>query len=290
MVGGRHAGGGQSVRLVALDLDGVVYRGGLVLPGVVEALEDVLGRGLDLRYVSNNSTAHRRTVSQRLIKMGLPAGEDRVLTSGYVTGRWLRARLPGGAPVMVVGEEGLIQELREAGLGALHVGDTIGGATGGATDVAGGAAAEPPAAVVVGMDRSFSFASLAAAQKAVMDGALFVATNRDATFPTPDGLVPGSGAIVAAVAAAAQAEPFLIGKPSQALAEALAEATGISAVETVFVGDRVSTDIVMGHEAGMVTVLVLTGVARPGDPRNPLADHVINDLTELSGVLDGLGA
>jgi 4-nitrophenyl phosphatase len=281
-VDGSSADGG-TIRLVALDLDGVVYRGGLVLPGVAEALKDVLSRGLDLHYVSNNSTAHRRTVSERLSKMGLPAGENRVLTSGYVTGRWLRARLWEGARVMVVGEEGLIEELREAGFDAFHAGGP-GGARPSASTTA-----KDPEAVVVGMDRAFSFASLAAAQKAVMEGALFVATNRDATFPTPDGLVPGSGAIVAAVATAAQAEPFLIGKPSQALAGALAEATGVAAVDTVFVGDRVSTDIVMGHEAGMVTVLVLTGVTLAADPRNSLADYVIKDLTELPGILDRLG-
>jgi len=84
------------IKLVALDLDGVVYRGGMVLPGAREALEDVVRRGLDLRYVSNNSTAHRETVSERLTGMGLPAGADRVLTSGFVAGRWLRARLPRG--------------------------------------------------------------------------------------------------------------------------------------------------------------------------------------------------
>lgn len=269
----------RTLRLVALDLDGVVYRGGLVLPGVAETFKDVLSRGLDLRYVSNNSTAHRRTVSERLSKMGVPAGENRVLTSGYATGQWLRARLSEGAPVVVVGEEGLIEELREAGFDAFHAGDET-----------GDAAVIVPKAVVVGMDRAFSFASLAAAQKAVMDGALFVATNRDATFPTPEGVVPGSGAIVAAVATAAQAVPVLIGKPSLALAEALAEASGVPASDTVFVGDRVSTDIVMGREAGMVTVLVLTGVTRAADPRNSLADYVIKDLTELPGVLDRLGA
>jgi 4-nitrophenyl phosphatase len=275
---GGHPADERTIRLVALDLDGVVYRGGLVLPGVAKTLKDVLSRGLDLRYVSNNSTAHRRTVSERLSKLGVPAGEDRVLTSGYVTGRWLRGRLAEGARVMVVGEEGLIEELREAGFDAFHAGDE-----------AGDAAAAVPEAVVVGMDRAFSFASLATAQKAVMDGALFVATNRDATFPTPDGLVPGSGAIVAAVATAAQAEPVLMGKPSQALAKALAEASGVPASDTVFVGDRVSTDIVMGHAAGMVTVLVLTGVARGADTRNSLADYVIKDLTGLPGILDRLG-
>ena len=269
----------RSIRLVALDLDGVVYRGGLVLPGVTWTLKEVISRGLDVRYVSNNSTAHRRAVSARLSKMGVPAGENRVLTSGYVTGRWLRARLPEGAPVMVVGEERLLEELREAGFDVFHAGDAE-----------ADNAAKVVKAVVVGMDRAFSFATLAAAQKAIMEGALFVATNRDATFPTPDGLVPGSGAIVAAVATAAQTEPVLIGKPSQALAEALAEASGVPASDTVFVGDRVSTDIVMGHEAGMVTVLVLTGVSRAGDSRNALADYVIKDLTELPGVLDRLGA
>ncbi len=274
----------RPIRLVALDLDGVVYRGGLVLPGAVKALRDVLSRGLDLRYVSNNSTAHRRTVSERLAKMGVPAGESRVLTSGYVTGRWLRARLSEGAPVMVVGEDGLIAELREAGLDAFHASGEAAG------DAAHGVTGKVPKAVVVGMDRAFTFGSLAAAQKAIMDGALFVATNRDATFPTPDGLVPGSGAIVAAVATAAQTEPVLIGKPSTALAKALEEASGVSPADTVFVGDRVSTDIVMGHEAGMVTVLVLTGVSRVGDPGNSLADYVIKDLTELAGVLERLGA
>jgi phosphoglycolate/pyridoxal phosphate phosphatase family enzyme len=248
------------IRLVALDLDGVVYRGNIVLPGVAEALEDVLRRGLDLRYVSNNSTAHRETVSERLAGMGVPAGVERVLTSGFVTGRWLRARLPAGAPVMVIGEAGLMRELREAGLDAYHVGEPDRPPAGGsaATPVSGASAF--PAAVVVGMDRTFSFGMLAAAQAAVKGGALFVATNRDATFPAPDGVRPGAGAIVAAVATAAQSEPVLMGKPSLPLAEILATITGIPSSQTLFIGDRLSTDIAMGRAAGMITALVMTGV------------------------------
>ncbi len=250
----RHSEGGREparletgIRLVALDLDGVVWRGDRMLPGVSEALEDVIGRGLDLRYVSNNSTAHRETVSERLKQMGLPAGAERVLTSGFVTGRWLGERLSADAPVMVIGEEGLLRELWEAGLQAYHARD---------------AAAESitPAAVVVGMDRSFTYQTLAAAQAAVRGGALFVATNRDITFPTPDGLVPGAGAIVAALATAAEKEPVLMGKPGLALAETLASVTGVVAAETLFIGDRLSTDIAMGRAAGMITALVLTGV------------------------------
>jgi phosphoglycolate/pyridoxal phosphate phosphatase family enzyme len=281
---------GAGIQLVALDLDGVVWRGGTVLPGVREALEDVLRRGLDLRYVSNNSTAHREAVSERLADMGLPSGTERVLTSGFVTGRWLRERLLEAASVLVVGEEGLLRELREAGLAAYSAADAAAHAT--------------PAAVVVGMDRSFSYETLAAAQAAIRVGALFVATNRDATFPTPQGLAPGAGAIVAAVATAAEMEPVLMGKPGLALAKVLAAVSGIPAAQTLFVGDRLTTDIAMGRDAGMVTALVLTGVTTAGELRLVTAaaeavgaiadggafpDHVLSDLADLPRLLDDLG-
>jgi 4-nitrophenyl phosphatase len=290
---------------VAVDLDGVVWRGGKILPGVPEALADVLRRGLDLRYVSNNSTAHRETVSHRLAGMGLPAGAGRVLTSGFVAGRWLRERLPAGAPVMVVGEEGLLRELKEAGFDVYHVGDS---------ELGGGPSASPgtlagPAAVVVGMDRSFSYKTLAAAQAAIRGGALFVATNRDATFPTLHGLLPGAGAIVAAVASASEREPVLMGKPGPALAETLAVVTGVPGSATLLVGDRLSTDIAMGRDAGMITALVLTGVtskddlrqaraaaaASPGTSRESprkvaLPDHVLADMRDLPALLGSLGA
>lgn len=294
--GGAVSAGGRVIRAVALDLDGVVWRGSQVLPGVGEALEDALRRGLDLRYVSNNSTAHRETVSERLAGMGLPAGAERVLTSAFVTGRWLRDRLPLGSLVMVVGESGLMRELREAGLAPRHAGAVSEGVSA-APAPAGSTPAAPPAAVVVGMDRSFSYRALAAAQQALMGGALFVATNRDATFPTPDGLAPGAGSMVAAVATAAHREPVLMGKPGLALADALAAVTGVPPAETLFVGDRLSTDIAMGREAGMVTVLVLTGITSETDLERArasgagaLPDHVLPELADLPRLLDCLAA
>lgn len=286
---GRPEPPGRRLRLVAFDLDGVIWRGSELLPGVHAALEDVLRRGLELRYVSNNSTAHRRTVSERLSRWGLPASVEKVLTSGFVTGRWLGARLPAGAPVMVVGEAGLMEELREAGLDPYHASEKH--------------AAARPAAVVVGMDRGIDFRVLAAAQAAIRAGSMFVATNRDATFPTPDGEVPGAGAVVAAVATAAEAEPVLMGKPGAGLAEVLATASGVPPEETMFVGDRVSTDVVMGKAVGMCTVLVLTGVttreelaqmraaARRENGRGDgviLPDYALNDLTELPALLHSL--
>lgn len=279
---GRQASEEARPRLIALDLDGVVWRGSQVLPGVREALEDVLRRGLDLRYVSNNSTAHREAVSQRLAAAGLPAGPERVLTSGSVCGAWLRTRVPEGSVVLVVGEEGLIRELREAGFAAVHVIEAPLGTE--------------PAAVVVGMDRTFTYQTLAAAQKAVRGGALYVATNSDVTFPTPDGLMPGAGSIVAAVSASAEREPVLVGKPSMTLAETLAAITKVPAAETLFVGDRLSTDIAMAKAAGMRAALTLTGVTTEEDLWRAeitgewvLPDHVLESLSELPGLLDQLG-
>lgn len=273
----------RTVRLVAFDLDGVIWRGTAVLPGVPEALNDVVRRGLDLRYVSNNSTAHREVVSERLARLGLPAGTERVLTSAFVAGWWLRERLPAGARVMVLGEEGLLRELREAGLDAFHAEDT-------------GFDDPPPAAVVVGMDRRFTYETVAKAMSAIKGGALFVATNRDATFPTPDRLVPGAGAVVAAVATAADKEPVVMGKPEPALAQSLVSVTGIAAEETLFVGDRLETDIAMASRAGMRSVMVLTGISSEADLEDarqrgnvPLPDFVLPDLRGLAGLLDSLG-
>jgi phosphoglycolate/pyridoxal phosphate phosphatase family enzyme len=290
--------GTDKIRLVALDLDGVCYRGNVALPGVREALEDILARGLDLRYVTNNSTTHRQDVAARLIGMGLPADADRVLSSGVVTARWLRERFPAGTEVLVVGEQGLIRELAEAGLVPRHAGDD--GVAG--QPAASGGPAEPAlrgraAAVVVGMDRGVTYRALAEAQSAIADGALFVATNPDPTFPVPHGLAPGAGALVAAVATAAGRQPVVMGKPGLALAEALAKITGIGPESTLFIGDRLDTDVAMGEQAGMVTVLALTGATTLEDwhrheaaGTEPRPDYVLDDLSQLAALLDRLGA
>ena len=271
------------IRLVAFDLDGVIWRGPQMLPGAPEALADVLRRWLDLRYVSNNSTAHRDVVSERLRGLGLPAGSEHVLTSAFVAGWWLRERLPEGARVMVLGEDGLLRELREAGLDAYFVRDAT-------------VDSPPPAAVVAGMDRHFTYETLSSAQAAVRAGALFVATNRDATFPTPTGLVPGAGAVVAALATAAEKQPVVMGKPEPALAHALASLTGVPPEQTLFVGDRLETDIGMAQDTGMMSVLVLTGISSEADveaarsqPDAPHPDYVLPDLTALPALLDSLG-
>ena len=221
---GAHGSNGAPIRLVAFDLDGVIYRGSLLLPHVPEALADLERRGFLLRFVTNNSTKHRREVAEILRGLGVPAEPGQILSSAAATAGWLRAhsaRKAGGARVLYVGERGLGEELSDAGFKAVHA------LQAGPVEVA------EAEFVVVGLDRSFNYDALARAQAALLAGARFVATNGDTTYPAEEGLMPGAGAIVAAVAAAAGVTPTVIGKPHAGLAEALQEDTGIPASQTL---------------------------------------------------------
>lgn len=265
------------MRVVALDLDGVVYRGDTVLPGVPWTVEALLGRGLVVRYVTNNATLHRSTVAEKLRAMGVPAETEQVLTSAAAAAAWLRERLADGARVAVVGEAGLVEELREVGFDPQHVeqGDLDGAA-----------------ALVVSLDRGFTYRAMARAQAVLASGVPFVATNGDSTFPAEGGLLPGAGALVESIAVAAGRRPdVVIGKPSLELVRALERNTGASATEVLFVGDRLDTDIDMAKAAGMRSVLVLTGVSRREDLAGATSqpDAVLHTLPELLYLLDEPG-
>lgn len=277
------------VRLVALDLDGVVYRGRTLLPGVQEAVANVRARGLELRFVTNNSTLHRSAVAARLVSYGLQVEESHILTSGAATASWVAARVDAGSSVLVVGEAGLLQELREAGMRPFYPGDR-GGSWGVDPDLTPREGEEDAAAVVVGLDRAVTYGVIAAAHSAVREGALYVATNIDNTYPVEEGILPGAGAVAAAITAAAGQEPLVVGKPFRELAEVLEANTGVPPAETLFVGDRLETDIALGASAGMQTLLVLTGVSGKEDLESSeiRPDYVRKDLRELPGLLASL--
>lgn len=304
----------MALRMAAFDIDGVIHRGGRLLPGVAEALASVLDAGLALRYVTNNSTTHRAAVATLLRGFGLPAGEDQVLGSAGATAAYLVARFGRGASVMVVGGEGLLQELNEVGLRAWHARDSGGADAVGSSpapalaspaptsarpgSAPGGVPRLAPVAVVVGLDRTFTYDTLAAAQAAILAGALYVVTNTDATYPADDQLLPGAGALVAAVTTAAGVDPIVIGKPEPELARLLAQSGEARPEEVLLVGDRLDTDIGMARRAGMVSVLVLTGVTSPETLRaareagrhEVLPDYVLTDLTGFPALLARISA
>lgn len=242
-------------RLAIFDLDGVVYRGDVPIPGAVAAIEALERAGIAIRFATNNSTVSREVYVARLAAMGIRTSADRVVTSTSATIEHLRRHLPQVRSTLILGGPGMLDELVAAGFEARHAAD--------AEDEGyhGGPLRRAWDALVVGLDRRLTYRALGVAASAVREGARFIATNADHRYPTPDGFLPGAGAVVAAVAIASGREPTVIGKPSPAMFTAILEAAGCPADDAVVIGDNPDADVVAARRAGVAAVLVLTGVA-----------------------------
>jgi len=252
------------------DLDGVVYRGKRALPHAVEVLNLLLDSGRQVFYLTNNSGYTREEYAARLQALGVPAHPEQFITSAWATALYLQRALPAGARLFVVGESGLKEELQTAGF-----------------TLAESVEPQIPDAVVVGIDRNFTYARLAQAQYAILNGARFVATNADATYPAEDRLMPGAGALVAAVAAATERRPVVIGKTKPQTLQPFIDRGVIQPERTLLVGDRLDTDIALANTLHIPCALVLTGVSTREDvecaPLEQLPQWVLNHLGELLG-------
>lgn len=238
---------------VICDIDGVVYRGDLALPGSDKALRRLLDADVSLYFATNNSTKTPAMVTERLAAMtGVGIDPGSIVTSSEAAVHMLDA---GEGPVMVLGSEGIIAALDEAGIGI-----TTG--------------PQEARALLVGLDWDFSYARLTRAADAVRAGARFIATNTDPTYPVAHGLLPGGGSMVAAVQATTGVDPEIAGKPHPPI-RALLRARGIG--EAWVIGDRVDTDIALAAaEPDWTSILVLTGVTTLDQAAG--ADHVVADL------------
>ena len=248
-----------------VDLDGVVQLGSEPVPGAAEALAAARGDGLRIVFVTNNAARTPHDVATALRALGVQAGDEEVLTSSTATAATLAERLAPGSRVLVVGGDGLREPLRAHGLEPV------------------GSAEDEPVAVVQGWSPDLTWALLAEGAVAIRRGCTWVATNRDATLPSPRGPLPGNGAMVAAVAMATGAAPEVIGKPGRALFDAAVRRAG--AQRPLVVGDRLDTDIAGANAAGLASLLVLTGVSTAQDllaaPVEHRPTYVGRDLTVL---------
>lgn len=237
--------------LAIFDLDGTLYRGGEPIPHAVETVRELRARGVQVRYLTNNSGQTRLFFAQKLTAMGFPCAVTDVWSSGL--GAAMALASAGHRRVFIIGEPGLVQTLREADVRAVNAGESDG-----VTRLEKPAAAD---AVVVGICRRFSYDLMDSAMQEVRAGAAFYATNTDATYPLEGGrFIPGSGSLVAAVATCTGVQPTVIGKPNPFLVERILEETGVAASDCVLVGDRPETDLECGRRLGCQTHLVLTGV------------------------------
>lgn len=240
------------------DLDGVIYVGDEVVPGAKRTLGRLRNAGKTLRFLTNDPRPTRRAVARRLRGMGVRAEAREIVTCGWATAIHLKATAV--ETTYVVGSEGLKREIEAKGIdimgrGAIH-------------------------AVVVGCDERIAYPHIRRATRLVRRGARFIATNDDPTFPTPEGPAPATGAIVAAVCAASECEPRVIGKPSPEMFTAALK--GIETEGAVMIGDRLATDIAGAKRHGITTLWFNRGGARalPDDPPAQ-PSGLLKDLTEL---------
>ncbi len=244
---------------VVCDLDGVVYRGGRAVDGAGDALAELERRGWRILFCTNNSTRTRAAVARRIAELaGYPARVDQVVGSAEAAAALLAAQQP---PTYVLGGDGIREALRAAKIPEV-------------------ADAEGAEAVVVGLATDCDYAALATAASAVRRGARFVATNADPTFPAEEELLPGAGAILAAVETAAGCRAEVAGKPHDPIRRLLRSRVGPGPVWVV--GDREDTDLELARAEGWTAVLVLTGAtSRPDELVRP-ADLVLDSLAALA--------
>ncbi len=250
------------------DLDGVLYIQNVPILSGIGFANRVRASGKQRLFLTNNSKFTRVDYREKLTGMGVEGvKDDEILTSAYVAVIYLRRHAQlDGRTAFALGGQGLQLELESAGLRLLE-----------------GDAGREADFVLVGWDTDLTFERLKNAVLAVNAGATFIATNDDTTFPAPDGLWPGAGAIVAAVERATGVHPVIVGKPHACMMDAALERVSGPPDRILMIGDRLETDIKGGRDAGMRTVLVLTGVARKEDvaASDWQPDYVVESLEEL---------
>lgn len=225
------------------DMDGVLVHEDRAIPGAAEVLEQWRRNNQPYLVLTNNSIFTARDLSARLADAGLDVSEERIWTSALATAAFLQQQKPGGS-AFVVGEAGILTAMHAAGYVMTEVN---------------------PDFVVIGETRNYSFEAITKAIRLINGGARFIATNPDATGPSREGPLPATGAIAALITKATGKDPYVVGKPNPMMFRSALNRLGAHSHNTAMVGDRMDTDIVAGMEAGLHTVLVLTGISQPDE-------------------------
>src|SRR5882672_7576098 len=255
----------REVRSWLMDMDGVLVREDQAIPGADDFLARLRERGTPFLVLTNNSIYTRRDLVARLAASGLEVPEEAIWTSALATARFLEDQRPGGT-AFVIGEAGLTNALHDAGYTLNE---------------------RAPDYVVLGETRTYSFERISQAIRLIARGSRFIATNPDATGPTPDGPLPATGSVAALISRATGVDPYFVGKPNPLMMRSALNAIDAHSETSAMVGDRMDTDVVSGLEAGMHTVLVLTGSTQRDEaerfPFRPsrIVDSIADLLSEI---------
>jgi len=254
-----------TIRNWLIDMDGVLVHEETAIPGADAFLARLGELGMRFMVMTNNSIYTPRDLSARLRASGLDVPEGSIWTSALATARFLRRQRPGGS-AFVIGEAGLTTALHDAGYTLTE---------------------REPDYVVLGETRTYSFERVTRAVRLVADGARFIATNPDPSGPTKEGPVPATGAVAALISTATGVQPYYVGKPNPLMVRSALNALDAHSETSAVIGDRMDTDVKSGLEAGMYTVLVLTGSTAAGDvERYPFRPSLVAEsVGELAGML-----
>lgn len=245
-----------------IDMDGVVYSGGKLIPGAREFVDSLLELDIPFLFLTNNSQFTRRDVVTRLSRMGIDVSEEHIFTSAMATGRFLESQHPNGT-AYVLGEGGLVLALHRAGYSIVH---------------------HEPDYVVVGEGRQLTLEMVSQAIEMVLSGARLIATNLDPSPRIPGWNKPGISAVVAMLENATGKTAFSVGKPSPVMMRAARSELGLRTAQTTVIGDTMETDILGGVQMGYRTILTLTGNTRREDIAQftYCPDRVISGLSEIN--------
>ena len=244
-----------------IDMDGVLVKGKELIPGADEFIEKLKTSGSKFLILTNNPLYTQRDLEHRLKASGLNVPAENIFTSAIATAKFLQSQRPNGT-AFVIGETGLTQALHDVGYVQ--------------TDT-------HPDYVVLGEVNSYNFEMVTRAVRLINDGALFIATNPDATGPLESGIVPATGAMAALIEKATGKAPFFVGKPNPLMMRSAMRYLGVHSENTVMVGDRMDTDVVAGVMSGLSTILVLSGVSKREDvlryPYRPT--QILNSVADI---------
>jgi NagD protein len=257
--------GTHEIRSWLIDMDGVIVREEQPIDGSAEFLSRLRARSTPFLVLTNNSIYTPRDLAARLRASGIEVGEDNIWTSALATARFLDDQRPGGS-AFTIGEAGLTTALYQVGYTQTE---------------------RDPDYVVLGETRTYSFERITQAIRLIEGGARFIATNPDPTGPSPNGSLPATGSVAALISRATGVAPYFVGKPNPLMIRTALNRLDAHSETTAMVGDRMDTDVVAGLEAGLHTVLVLSGVSDAAEAaRHPyVPSQVVDSVADL---LDGL--
>lgn len=256
----------SAIRCFVLDMDGTIYLGDTILPGALDFLNYLKSTNREWIFLTNNSSCSSDYYARKLTRMGWETDTSHILTSGEATALYLKGQSPG-ARVFLLGTEDLAAEFCCHGFSL--------------TD-------ENPQYVVLGFDKTLTYEKLSAACTFIRQGVPFIATHPDINCPTEEGFIPDCGALIACISASTGKTPYVIGKPHADIIEAIFRRSDYRSYQMAIVGDRLYTDIATGKNAGISSVLVLSGETQADEAAKAtiVPDYIFKHLGELQKALE----